>query len=315
MIPIIDVAALYTDDEKGWQKVVRAIDDACRDVGFFYIKGHQIPFAEIDRIFSIGQEFFALPEKEKLNIDITQSANHRGYGALAAEALADGLPGDLKETFDMGRNLGADDPEVLQGLPLHGPNKYPKLPGWQNEMEAHYGKMKDLGQLLLRAIAKALECPSDFFDPLMERTVSVLRLIHYPPAEAQQHPDQQGCGAHSDYGCITILAQDSAGGLQVQGRDGEWVDAVPIADTFVINIGDLMARWTNDRYVSTKHRVINPSGLERYSIPFFVEPNFDAEVSTLPSCITADAPKKYDTVTSGDWIMSRFAATYAYRSE
>jgi isopenicillin N synthase-like dioxygenase len=315
MIPIIDIAPLYTDDEEGWGQVNKAIDTACREVGFFYIKGHQIPAPQIERIFEIAKTFFDLPEEEKLKIDITKSHNHRGYGALATEMLQDGLPGDLKETFDMQRNLPSDDPEVLQGLPLHGPNRYPDLPGWKEEMEAHYTSMRRLSELVLRAMAQAMDCPIDFFDPLLQRPVSVLRLIHYPSAEKQQHPDQVGCGVHSDYGCITILAQDDIGGLQVMGKSGEWVNATPIPGTYVINIGDLMARWTNDRYVSTKHRVMNPSGRERYSMPFFVEPNFDAEVTTLPSCITPESPKKYDTVTSGEWIMSRFSATYSYRNE
>lgn len=315
MIPVIDISPLYSEQQDDWGAVSQAIDEACRNVGFFYIKGHDIPSEQLARIFAISQQFFALPEEEKLKIDITKSDNHRGYGPFASEQLQEDRPGDLKETFDMARNLPADDPEVLQGLPLHGANRYPDLPGWQEEMEAHYTRMRRLSELLLRAMAKAMGCPIDFFDPLMERPISVLRLIHYPEREAQQHPDQLGCGAHSDYGCVTILAQDEIGGLQVMAKDGQWMDATPIPGTFVINIGDLMARWTNDRYVSTKHRVINPKGHERYSIPFFVEPNFDTRIETLESCITDASPKKYDTVTCGEWIMSRFAATYSYRDE
>jgi isopenicillin N synthase-like dioxygenase len=314
MIPVVDIAPLYASDDRGWQTVSREIDKACREAGFFYVSGHQIPQARIDEVFALGKAFFALPEADKRLIDIARSPNHRGYGPLAAEALEDGFPGDLKETFDMGRNLPPDDPEVLMGLPLHGPNRYPAIVGWQEVMEAHYERMRGLGLLLLKAMATALDCPADFFSRHMQRTVSVLRLIHYPSAEARQSPEQQGCGAHSDYGCITILAQDDVGGLQVRAKNGSWINAAPIPGTFVINIGDLMARWTNDRYVSTLHRVVNPAGCERYSMPFFVEPDFDTTITTIPSCITAATPRKYAPVTSGDWIMSRFAATYAYRN-
>lgn len=318
-LPIIDVSALLGTDEAAKYQVSVAIDQACREYGFFYIKGHGIAPETIEHVFGLGETFFALPEAEKLSIDITKSPNHRGYGAFSAEALEDGMPGDLKETFDMGRNLPDHDPEVLAGLPLHGANRYPDLPGWQQDMEAHYARMRQLSLLLLSAIARALDCPANYFEPLMTRTVSVLRLIHYPSAEHKQQDQQLGCGAHSDYGCITILAQrdfgSAPGGLQVKGLDGQWLDAPPIPGTFVINIGDLMARWTNDRYKSTLHRVINPSGAERYSMPFFVEPNFETEVTAFESCLSEGEAPKYDKVRSGDWIMSRFAATYSYRQD
>jgi len=315
MIPLIDISPLYSDDDMAWRQVCKQIDSACRDVGFFYIKGHGISQDDIERVFELGKTFFAQPEAEKLKIDIQGSKNHRGYGPIAAEALEDGLPGDLKETFDMGRNLPPDDPEVLMGLPLHGPNQYPEIAGWQEEIEAHYARMSELANLLLQAMALALDCDHEFFTRCMKRPVSVLRMIHYPPAEQRQHDTQMGCGAHSDYGCLTILAQDQIGGLQVRDSKNQWLDATPIPGTFVINIGDLLSRWTNDRYRSTLHRVINPTGAERYSMPFFVEPSFDTLVETLESCISAEQPRQYEPVTSGDWIMSRFAATYAYRQE
>ncbi|VTL99196.1 oxidoreductase [Pseudomonas aeruginosa] len=141
----------------------------------------------------------------------------------------------------------------------------------------------------------------------------MFRLIHYPPAADRQSADQPGAGAHTDYGCVTLLYQDAAGGLQVQNRQGEWIDAPPIDGTFVVNIGDMMARWSNDRYRSTPHRVLSPRGVDRYSMPFFAEPHRDTEIRCLPGCFDADNPPRYPPTTCGEWLTSRFAQTYAYR--
>jgi isopenicillin N synthase-like dioxygenase len=143
----------------------------------------------------------------------------------------------------------------------------------------------------------------------------VFRMIHYPPRQTASSADQQGAGAHTDYGCVTLLYQDDAGGLQVQNVNGEWIDAPPIEGTYVVNIGDMMARWSNDRYTSTPHRVISPLGVDRYSMPFFAEPHPDTEISCLPNCSSADNPARYPAVSCSAYMLSRFAETYAYRRE
>ncbi|MFV0885694.1 2-oxoglutarate and iron-dependent oxygenase domain-containing protein [Metapseudomonas otitidis] len=314
-LPLIDIAPLYGTDSAAWRDVATQIDAACRDWGFFYITGHGIPPERIDALLAAAKAFFALPEAEKLKIDITRTAHHRGYGAIATEQLDPTQPSDLKETFDMGFHMAADHPEVLAGKPLRGPNRHPDLPGWAALMEQHYADMQALAQTLLRAIALALGIERDFFDARFAEPISVFRMIHYPPRHTARSADQPGAGAHTDYGCVTLLYQDDAGGLQVRNVNGEWIDAPPIAGSFVVNIGDMMARWSNDRYTSTPHRVISPLGVHRYSMPFFAEPHPDTEISCLPNCSSADNPPKYPPVTSAEYLLSRFADTYAYRRE
>jgi isopenicillin N synthase-like dioxygenase len=215
----------------------------------------------------------------------------------------------------MGLHLPADHPDVLAEKPLRGPNRHPSLPGWQALMEQHYVDMQALAQTLLRAMTIALGIERDFFDTRFNDPVSVLRMIHYPPRHTASSTEQQGAGAHTDYGCITLLYQDAAGGLQVRNVKGEWIDAPPIDGTFVVNLGDMMARWSNDRYLSTPHRVISPLGVDRYSMPFFAEPHPDTRIECLPGCQDALHPAKYPATTCAGFLLSRFADTYAYRRE
>lgn len=178
----------------------------------------------------------------------------------------------------MGLHLPADHPDVLAEKPLRGPNRHPSMPGWESLMEQHYVDMQALALTLLRAITVALGIERDFFDTRFVEPVSVLRMIHYPPCHTASSEEQQGAGAHTDYGRITLLYQDAAGGLQVRNVKGEWIDAPPIDRTFVVNLGDMMMRWRNDRYLSTPHRVISPLGVDRYSMPFFAEPPPDTAI-------------------------------------
>ena len=314
-LPIIDIAPLYASDENGWHEVALQIDRACRDWGFFYIRNHPISAARIAQLKDRAETFFSLPADEKLAIDITRSQHHRGYGAIATEQLDPSKPSDLKETFDMGFHMPADHPDVRAGKPLRGPNRHPAIEGWEALFEQHYQDMHALSCTLLRAITVALGIERDFFDTRFVEPISVFRMIHYPPRQTATSPEQQGAGAHTDYGCITLLYQDQAGGLQVQNVRGEWVDAPPIEGTFVVNIGDMMARWSNDRYKSTPHRVVSPLGVDRYSMPFFAEPNPDTLISCLPGCQGEGNPPKYPDTTCSTYMLSRFAETYAYRRE
>ena len=320
-IPLIDISPLYQNDPAGKRKVANAIDNACQHSGFFYIKGHPISAERIHTMRTLAQDFFALPMAEKQAIAIRLSNNHRGYGETAAEQLNPTQPGDWKESFDMGLNLAPDHPLIGPQRPLYGPNQYPQtLAGFQHTMETHYRDMLTLGKKILSALALALNINEDFFDDKFEHPLSVLRFLHYPPRPAVTDANGKqvipvGAGSHTDYGCITILWQDEIGGLQVQDVNGHWIDAPPIADTFVINIGNMMARWSNDRYKSTPHRVYSPSGAERYSIPFFVEPDFDTDVSCLPNCCAAGETPKYAPISAGDWMIYCFNNTYAYRQE
>ncbi len=314
-LPIIDISPLYSENPQHWQSVALAIDEACRKSGFFYITGHNISPERIKKLSHLYRQFFALPLAEKLKIDITKTVHHRGYGRIGTEQLDPNKPADFKETFDMGRHLAESHADVINSKPLHGSNQYPDIEGFRELVDTHYWDMIELGKTILRGLAVALNIDPNYFSKSFSEPISVLRFIHYPEVGLKRDSQQMGAGAHTDYGCITILHQDQVGGLQVQDKNQQWLDATPVENSFVINIGDMMARWSNDRYTSTPHRVINPKGEERYSMPFFVEPNFDTKITALPGCHSAENPAKYAATTAGEYLLSRFSATYQYFAE
>ena len=315
-LPVIDISALYQHDEAALKAVATQIDQACRTWGFFYITGHPIAQTRIDAVLQAGRDFFARPLAEKLAIDITQSGHHRGYGMIAAEQLDPNNPGDYKETFDMGFHMPFDHADVRAGKPLRGPNRHPQIEGWQALWEGHYQDMNALSKTLLQALALALGADKEFFAPAFAQPISALRMIHYPPRlQGSEHAQTKGAGEHTDYGCITLLYQDRVGGLQVRNLQGEWLDAPFIEGSFVVNIGDMMARWSNDRYKSTPHRVVSPQGVDRYSMPFFSEPDPDTIIDCLPGCFDAAHPAQYSPVKCSDYMLARFADTYAYRTK
>lgn len=311
-LPLIDVGALGSADPGDWHDVAAEIDTALREWGFLYIVNHGISPAQMAKAFGLAKALFDLPLAEKQAIDLASSKWHHGWGGIGLEQLDEGLPGDLKESFDMGRHLALDHPLTQRGLMVYGPNQYPAIPGWREAVDEHYELTLGLGLRMLGAVAVALDLPADFFTKQFDETVSVLRFLHYPPATQRTSTEQLGAGAHSDYGCMTLLAQDAIGGLQVLSPSGAWIDATPVEGAFVVNIGDMMARWTNDRYRATKHRVLNAAQTDRYSIPFFVEPNYDTPVETIASCLAPGEAPRYDPVVSGEYLMSRFAATYEH---
>lgn len=318
-IPVINISALSSSDRADWQPVIQQIDHACREIGFLAITGHGISKAQLDNMFDLSQRFFAQPMSDKQSIEINNSSNHRGWGSHGAEQLDPSKPTDWKETFDMALDIHPEHPVVAACPQLYGPNQYGEMPGFQQQMNQHYSLLMSVAKKMLSAMALALKLEENFFTRYFDSEhISVLRLIHYPPRpDGQPVPeDAMAAGAHTDYGCITLLAQDDVGGLEVQAKDGSWISAPPVEGALVVNIGDLLQRWTNDQYRSTQHRVRNLApGKHRYSMPFFVEPKFDTPVECISTCTSATEPAKYPPITSGEWILSRFAATYAYRQK
>ena len=181
--------------------------------------------------------------------------------------------------------------------------------------EAYHGAMMTLARKLISALSLSLGLPATYFDALQRNPITIQRLLHYPPQQGDVAQEEIGIGAHTDYGFLTILSQDSVGGLQVRNRAGEWVSAPPVEDTFIINIGDLVQTLTNDRYTSTMHRVVNTTGRERYSIPFFIDLDFDAVVEPLPTCVSAENPARYSPYTCGEHKYARFVKSYAHLEE
>jgi len=314
-IPVIDFAAMQAGSSLAdRQQVAAQLRDACIQVGFFYVKNHAVPQAVIDQAFVQTKRFFALPLAEKMKIHISHSNNHRGYVPLLEENTDPTAKGDLHEALDFALDVPSNDSDVLAGKTLYGPNIYPvELIGFRDAIDRYYWALYQLGRRIFQAFALALELPEDYFDAKITKPLAQMRLLHYPPQPSCMDEQQIGTGAHSDYECFTILAQDAVGGLQVLNSAGEWISAVPIPGTFVVNIGDQMARWTNDLFASTVHRAINRATEARYSIPYFFGPNYDTMIETLSTCIRADQTVKYQPVVAGEYIIGRFNETFSYR--
>ncbi len=315
-IPVIDLTPLMQDGDPA--PVAAEMQRACQNLGFFYIQNHGIDGALRRAYFAQARAFFTQTPGEKLKVDVRRSIAHRGYFPLHAENNDPDASLDLKEGFDIMAEHGPDDARVRAGSPFHGANQWPDgLPGFRQINQRYYAVMTALAEKLMQAIAVVLDLPADFFaDKLTDaggQPLAMLRMLHYPPQTGSITMSEIGTGAHTDYGLLTILAQDDNGGLQLQAPDGGWIDAPPLPDTFVVNIGDILQRWSNGRLKSTPHRVINTSGAERYSAPFFYHAAYDTVIDRLPS--GEDVPNAEAPITAGAYMWQRFSATFAHHDE
>jgi isopenicillin N synthase-like dioxygenase len=312
MLPIIDASGIAQASAERLRALAQDIGRISRDTGFFYIVNHGVPQEAIEEVFAMAQSFFALPEAVKARGAICAQSGNRGYVHLRTEALDPANHVDNKEAFNIGLELDPDDPEIAARIPSRALNPWPDLAGFRRVMVEHYNRMLRLGLDLHQAIAVDLGVSADYFEPFFDKSMSTLRLLHYPPAQSNA-PGQIGAGAHTDYGSLTILATDDAGGLEVRKRDGQWIAAPPIPGAFICNIGDCLMRWTNDVYVSTPHRVANPVGRDRHSIAFFLDANPDALVEVLESCCDQRRPPRYPPIRASDYLAGRFAETYGFK--
>lgn len=310
-IPVIDFAPFLAGSDADKRQVAKAIREACEQVGFLYLANHGVPQAKIDAVFAAARRFFALPEARKMDPALRVTPQRtRGYQPLFARHYAHTDAPDVNEAFKYQHEYPADDPDIRAGNRFHQANQWPSgLPGWRETLLDYFSEMETLSDRLLRAFALALELDETWFLEFYRKPLTQVTLLHYPPQPPQAPERQYGIRPHADATAFTVLAQDDVGGLQVQGHAG-WVDAPPLPGTYVINIGDMMARWTNDRFKSTPHRVINLTGRERYSVPFFAIPDFDAVVACLPSCRSADNPPKYSPLHVGEAISRKFATDW-----
>ncbi|HTY68606.1 MAG TPA: 2-oxoglutarate and iron-dependent oxygenase domain-containing protein [Alphaproteobacteria bacterium] len=311
-LPVIDVSGLQAGQSAVRQRVAAQMRAACLDKGFFYVTGHGVAPTLIDAAVAEAKRFFALPLDSKMALRLENSWKraNRGYSPLRGQVLEKGTPADLKESFYIGIELPLDDPRVAAGKQNHGPNQWPDLPGFSQTLMAYFGEMMRVEHLLLRGLALSLDLDEHYFDAYYRDATATLRLLHYPPQPAAALPDEKGCGAHTDFGGITLLYQDDAGGLQVWDQDYGWVHMPPIPGTFVANLGDLIARWTNDRYRSTLHRVVNLSGRARYSLPFFFPGNPDYRIECLPTCKVPGVADRYAPVTVAEHLIERIRQSY-----
>jgi isopenicillin N synthase-like dioxygenase len=298
-IPVVDIAGLWSPKPAAREAVGRKIRHAAIDQGFFYLAGHQVPDDLIAGVLAETRRFFHQPIEAKRRVDHSLSACRRGFDAyreLTADADA---PPDLKESFSIGPELKVDDPRVVAGRLNHGPNLWPEnLPAFRPTMIAYLGAMQEVGRRVLGGIALSLGLPEDHFAAFCRDPMATLRLLHYPPQPENAAPGEKGAGAHTDWNALTILLQDDVGGLQLYDRRIGWLPATPLPGTLIVNIGDMLSRWTNDLFRSTVHRVINASGRERYSIPFFFGGNPDQTIEALPGCYGPDNPPRYPATTA-----------------
>jgi isopenicillin N synthase-like dioxygenase len=311
-LPVIDISGLSSANLAERQAVGAELRKACLDKGFFYIKNHGVPEDLVRDVFAESAAFFALPVEQKDTVNKTKSKANRGYESMQGQTLEPGALPDLKEGYYIGPEHAADDPRVVAGMFNHGANQWPsQRPNFRPVMEAYRDIMMQLSATMMRGMALSLDLAEDYFAGYDKDAMATVRLLHYPPQQAAGDPTQKGAGAHTDFGGLTILRQGEVSGLQVWDQNsGNWIHAEPLAGTYVVNLGDMISRWTNDRYRSTVHRVVNASGKERYSVPFFYTGNYGFKVECIPTCLAPGEAPKYPPVTVEEHMREMYKRTY-----
>lgn len=309
VIPVIDMSGHGAT-------VAGAIGKACREIGFFYIAGHDVAEELIARQFAAVRAALDLPLAEKQALHMKNSPASAGFEPIGAQILdsqedgGDLAPVDLKESFYCTTNLPAERPRAPARSPGH--NQWPDIPGFREQTLAYGDALQQLGDRLLELIALSLDLPADWFAPYYTGADAKLRMLRYPPQRADAEFNQIGAGAHTDWGGITLLAQDDLSGLEVCGVNGSWVAADPMPGAFVVNLGDLMMRWTNGGYASNLHRMRNNHGTaDRHSLAFY-SPRSDAVIEPIPSCVDAENPRRFATCTAGEHVREMFRRSYGY---
>jgi isopenicillin N synthase-like dioxygenase len=330
--PVIDISTFTAASQGAKQALAARVDEVCRQTGFLAIVGHGIPGEICAGAWDAARRFFDQPLDKKLEVKMPYPGYPYGYAPLQAEVLARSLGDetppdfppdfhpDLKETF----SIGAIDRSQLTAEMLDegfrfAPNLWPREPvELRGAWSAYYRATSELAAFIMRIFAIALDLPEGFFDDKFDQHSSAMRAVNYPRLSTPVMPGQFRAGAHTDYGSLTILyTEQDPGGLEIYTPDGQWRKVPPVPGALIVNIGDLMARWTNDRWVSTLHRVISPFSDEggsprRVSIAFFHQPNWDTEISCIPSCLVPGEKAKYPPVRSGAHLMEKFLRTVTH---
>ncbi|MDA9109626.1 hypothetical protein N9X63_01830 [Woeseiaceae bacterium] len=312
-IPVIDVKNLFSEKSSDIEKIANEFIDAYSTIGFSYITNHGIDDAIISDVFNASREFHALPINEKNKIALNEL--HRGYIAINTSTdvnsdLAEVKKPNQSESFMMMREAGPDDPDVKNGSYLTGPNRWPIKPSRFKERVTKYAdKMTKLCDRLTLIIMNSLGVKELDYQNLFERPTIWLRLLYYPPQILPDN-DLYGSAPHRDFGALTVLAQDQVGGLQVQSPDGDWLDVPELPNSFVVNVGNMLHRLTNGLLISTPHRVINKSSNERYSCPFFYDPNINAVIKPQGNRVSANNPENFEPIIYGDYLKHELTSTY-----
>lgn len=306
-IPVIDIGPLR--DGSGEADVARAVYEASRDVGFLYVDNHGIDGDLIAEAHAAGLAFFRQDDETKRLVSVNR--DHRGFLGPTASKMHDDANADLKESFIWGHDFAESERE----RPLQGANQWPaSLPELQPVLERYFREAHVVAHHIMRACALGLGLPGDAFLRTVAKPLSRASLTYYPPQPEALGPDVFGVAPHTDFGVLTVLCQDEVGGLQVQDYAGDWVPAHPIPGTLVINVGDLLERWSNGKLRSTPHRVINRSNRERLSLVLAFDPDFDTLIDPTIACGPGERPREV-SISCGDYLVWRFGKAFAYRNE
>lgn len=319
-MPVIDLSSLRSADKQERKRLANEIADSCSNLGFFYIKNHGVPQSAIDEMFAAAHEFCSLPLDQKMKLSMVDHENFLGYLPMLYMGNDPDIKGNRYESFFIQKQFSPDDPDVLAGKRLHAMNRWPEeMPGLRTAMLSYYEKTEALTFDLLNVFAIGLDLPEDTFSRHFKKPMSRLRLMHYPPQDPMDPSEQMGVRPHTDPGLVTLLSQDQIGGLEVLMPGGEWYAVPPIPGTYVVNLGEMMKIMTDGVFAATPHRVINRYGADRYSIPFFVDPDFDTVITPLmknpdrtprvePWFATSESKDK--PVTSGEILLRLFSRVF-----
>ena len=316
-IPLIDFAPYFAGEAGALERLAAEVGRACEEVGFFYAAGHGVDDAIIDAAFAASRRFHALPMDEKLALSLNQ--NNIGYMPMnasvqGASTVHKATRPNQNESFFISHERGADHPEFLAGIPLRGRNQWPgSLPDIRDPMVTYFKTLGAMCDRMLPAFAVALDMPEDYFAPFFANEGHHnLRFLHYPPQDADED-NLFGQAPHTDNSFMTALARTNVPGLAVRLPSGEWFPPPIIPGTFLINLGNMMRRWSNNRFLSTPHGVLNESGADRYSIAYFHSPNPNSVLECLPSCVSAANPAQYAPAVYRDLVLDFYRANYFHQ--
>ncbi|MDQ3310610.1 MAG: 2OG-Fe(II) oxygenase [Actinomycetota bacterium] len=289
IIPVLDIEPLRCDAQRlDGSELVARLDAACVESGFFVVVGHGVD-EQMNAVFDAARRFFAVPPDAKLAVAMRDDRN--GYVPLGASRTGD------KEMFDIG---------------FDGSGRWPDVSGFRTAVLDYQREALGVAEVLLRAIAVALDVEPSFFASRMRQPECFLRMLRYPSTSKDgSRSEPLPTGAHTDYGAITLLATDGVPGLETRTGNDDWTAVIAPEGSLVVNLGDMLARWTNGRYASTPHRVVGGNRAERYSIPLFVNPDPDTIVECIPSCVTAQRPCRYEPITATEFLSGRIDGTIA----
>jgi isopenicillin N synthase-like dioxygenase len=316
-IPVVDLSEALVAGAPGSPDAAARIRAAAMTSGFFYVRHHGIDPALVERQFGIASALLALPPARKQAMSLHHSKSLRGFEVAGAQTLDANARPDVKESYQCGMAYPADHPYVLAGYQSYGHDQWPpELPLVPAQCEEYIQAMLALARRLMQLVALSLQLPETWFDATSDSPMVTLRMIRYPAHPADADERTFGAGAHTDWGALTILAQDRHGGLEIRMPDGQWVPATPIDGTFVVNLGDMVPRWTNGLYRSNPHRVRNlhSGGAPRYSIPFFYEPDYLARIEAVPGTVPEGESPRYAPCTAGEHLTEMYTRTYRLRA-